>query len=117
MSQKIVVSNLASGLTIKNRVAKLDVKASSNLPVTANNLTPNICTYSAGALQINGNGLCNFELVQAGDATFNAAPKVSIKMTISNQSLKLTITCVKGKSTKQVSAVNPVCPAGYKKKA
>jgi hypothetical protein len=30
---------------------------------------------------------------------------------------KSTITCVKGKSTKKVSAVSPKCPAGFKKKA
>jgi len=30
---------------------------------------------------------------------------------------KSTITCVKGKTTKKVSAVSPKCPAGYKKKA
>jgi len=29
---------------------------------------------------------------------------------------KMTITCVKGKTTKKVSAVKPTCPAGYKKK-
>ena len=29
---------------------------------------------------------------------------------------KTTITCVKGKLTKKVTAVNPKCPAGYKKK-
>lgn len=29
---------------------------------------------------------------------------------------KITITCVKGKLTKKVSAVNPKCPVGYKKK-
>ena len=29
---------------------------------------------------------------------------------------KLTITCVKGKVTKKVTADSPVCPAGYKKK-
>jgi hypothetical protein len=29
---------------------------------------------------------------------------------------KTTITCVKGKLTKKVTAVKPVCPAGYKKK-
>jgi len=28
----------------------------------------------------------------------------------------LTITCVKGKITKKVTAAKPVCPAGYKKK-
>ncbi len=30
---------------------------------------------------------------------------------------KITITCVKGKSVKKVTAVKPKCPAGYKKKA
>jgi hypothetical protein len=29
---------------------------------------------------------------------------------------KITITCVKGKTIKKVTAVNPKCPAGYKKK-
>jgi hypothetical protein len=29
---------------------------------------------------------------------------------------KTTITCVKGKLTKKVAAVKPVCPKGYKKK-
>ena len=30
---------------------------------------------------------------------------------------KKTITCVKGKTSKKVTAVNPKCPTGYKKKA
>ena len=30
---------------------------------------------------------------------------------------KTTITCVKGKSTKKVTAVKPICPSGFKKKA
>ena len=29
---------------------------------------------------------------------------------------KKTITCVKGKQTKKVTAISPKCPAGYKKK-
>jgi hypothetical protein len=29
---------------------------------------------------------------------------------------KTTITCIKGKLTKKVTAVNPKCPSGYKKK-
>jgi hypothetical protein len=37
-----------------------------------------------------------------------AAPKPVVKAT--------TITCVKGKTTKKVTAVNPKCPSGYKKK-
>ncbi|CAN2218365.1 hypothetical protein MCEMRE196_01195 [Candidatus Nanopelagicaceae bacterium] len=31
--------------------------------------------------------------------------------------IKKSITCIKGKSTKKVTAVNPKCPTGYKKKA
>jgi hypothetical protein len=31
-------------------------------------------------------------------------------------SKKLTITCIKGKMTKKVTAVKPKCPSGYKKK-
>ena len=30
---------------------------------------------------------------------------------------KITITCVKGKLTKKVTAVKPKCPTGYKKKS
>jgi len=29
---------------------------------------------------------------------------------------KSSITCVKGKTSKKVTAVNPTCPKGYKKK-
>jgi len=29
---------------------------------------------------------------------------------------KITITCIKGKTVKKVTAVNPKCPKGYKKK-
>jgi hypothetical protein len=29
---------------------------------------------------------------------------------------KISITCVKGKTSKKVTAVNPKCPTGYKKK-
>jgi len=32
------------------------------------------------------------------------------------KSKKTTITCVKGKLTKKVTALNPKCPKGYKKK-
>ncbi len=37
----------------------------------------------------------------------DAAPKVTVKKTI---------TCIKGKTSKKISAVSPKCPAGYKVK-
>ena len=38
------------------------------------------------------------------------------KAKVATPAKKITITCVKGKLTKKVIAVKPVCPAGYKKK-
>jgi hypothetical protein len=50
-----------------------------------------------------------------------SAPKLMVKFTntkpVVAPQTKKTITCVKGKVTKKVTALTPVCPAGYKKKA
>jgi hypothetical protein len=44
-----------------------------------------------------------------------SSPTIKVKIT-QDSSAKATITCVKGKVEKNVTAVNPKCPAGYKKK-
>jgi hypothetical protein len=41
---------------------------------------------------------------------------IKVKMTQAGAKAKTTITCVKGKLTKQVTATAPKCPTGYKKK-
>ena len=43
-------------------------------------------------------------------------PSATVVATVKPAAKKTTITCVKGKTTKKVTAVNPKCPAGYKKK-
>jgi hypothetical protein len=48
--------------------------------------------------------------IQSINASLDASEKVWEK------TQKTTITCIKGKLTKKVTAVKPVCPAGYKKK-
>jgi hypothetical protein len=45
-----------------------------------------------------------------------APPAVSSPVKPPVAQVKKTITCIKGKLTKKVTAVNPKCPAGYKKK-
>ena len=45
-----------------------------------------------------------------------AQEKVAPKATVTVPAKKSTITCVKGKTSKKVTAVNPKCPTGYKKK-
>jgi hypothetical protein len=48
-----------------------------------------------------------------------AEPKVEVTESpaVSPVATKSSITCVKGKVVKKVTAVNPKCPTGYKKKA
>ncbi|MEN9324367.1 MAG: hypothetical protein RL414_121, partial [Actinomycetota bacterium] len=47
-----------------------------------------------------------------------AEPKVEVTQNpvVTPISKKTTITCTKGKLVKKVSAINPKCPSGYKKK-
>jgi hypothetical protein len=56
-----------------------------------------------------------------------SAPTVKVKLTqedaattpaaATSPAIKKTLTCVKGKMTKKVTAIKPKCPSGYKKKA
>ena len=46
-------------------------------------------------------------------------PNPTVKVSLPTQApvaKKTTITCIKGKTVKKVTAVNPKCPSGYKKK-
>jgi len=46
-----------------------------------------------------------------------SAPVIEVKLSQAGSApKKVTITCVKGKSSKSVSGVSPVCPSGYKRK-
>lgn len=67
------------------------------------------------------------EVVSAPSPTPSASPSTSPSATASIQATatptknsalakKITITCLKGKTIKKVTAVNPKCPSGYKKK-
>ena len=59
------------------------------------------------------------ELKAKMDAEAKAAAELKAKQDAAAKAAlakKLTITCVKGKLTKKVTAVKPKCPAGYKKK-
>ena len=49
-------------------------------------------------------------------AELKAKAEAEAKAKAAALSKKITITCVKGKLTKKVTAVKPVCPAGFKKK-
>jgi hypothetical protein len=56
----------------------------------------------------------------AEKAAQDAADKLAVQKKIADQAAaskkKTTITCLKGKTIKKVTGVNPVCPKGYKRK-
>jgi hypothetical protein len=49
-------------------------------------------------------------------ADLKAKQEAEAKAAVAPPAKKLSITCIKGKLIKKVTAVNPKCPAGYKKK-
>jgi hypothetical protein len=89
--------------TIKNT----DTTGTEAAPAAPNAAAPKVRLYGTFKAVIPGYGDkdADVDLV-----TFDiyAAPKPVVKAT--------TITCVKGKTTKKITAVNPKCPTGYKKK-
>jgi hypothetical protein len=53
------------------------------------------------------------KLTQAVEPTANPSPTAAAKPAVIKKS---SITCVKGKTTKKVTSINPKCPTGYKKR-
>jgi hypothetical protein len=88
-------------------IKNTDTKGLEAKPAAPNAMAPKVRLYGTFKAIISGYGDkdADVDLV-----TFDiyTAPKPVVKAT--------TITCVKGKTTKKVTAVNPKCPAGYKKK-
>jgi hypothetical protein len=66
-------------------------------------------TFSEKQIQI--------KITQEGSVGKTQPQKVELASPVSTKPKKSTITCVKGKITKKVSAVSPKCPTGFKKKA
>ena len=56
------------------------------------------------------------KITQEPSATSTPAPAASATPAAVTKK-KSTITCVKGKLTKKISAVSPKCPTGFKRKA
>ena len=88
-------------------IKNTDTAGTEAVPASPNAMAPKVRLYGTFKAIVPGYGdkEADVDLV-----TFDvyAAAKPVVKAT--------SITCVKGKTTKKVTAVNPKCPAGYKKK-
>ena len=65
-------------------------------------------TYSEKTLQV--------KLTQEPEVVVTPTPTPTPSASTKTVAKKITITCVKGKTSKKVTAVKPKCPTGYKKK-
>ena len=77
-------------------------------PASPNATAPKTRLYGTFKPVITGFGDKDADVDLVTFDVYGSAPKPVVKAT--------TITCVKGKLTKKVTAVNPKCPTGYKKK-
>ena len=84
------------------KLSKAPVQASISVTTTDGN--QNIATTSLG--ERNG-----FIRMKAAGFTFSTS---TVEMKLQNK--QTTISCVKGKTVKKVTAVKPTCPTGFKKK-
>jgi hypothetical protein len=98
--------------------AKIEVSSSDGTPT----LATTVINESDGWLKMTAAGFTfstpkiKVKLSQAAAApmpTPSATPTPSAKPVAAK---KTSITCIKGKTTKKITAVNPKCPTGYKKK-
>ena len=92
------------------------VKSTSNLSVFAYNSTNNVCVFENGMIRTKTPGRCVIAFSQEGNSEFKPASNLILDFVITATNKKTTITCVKGKLTKKVTAIKPKCPTGYKLK-
>jgi hypothetical protein len=114
---------------MRNRCIKLngDLEIALFNAKSAANSYPKSASVFQGIVAIAPSPLaCDSINISTFEAEFQTKQKILTTLEISitngivtaqsNLTKKTTITCVKGKLTKKVTAVNPKCPTGYKKK-
>jgi hypothetical protein len=101
-------------LTLGTAPIGFDVQSLSAFPITTSVLSPNICQLKDGKLFLLATGSCELISSAPGNEEW-AEAQLKVTLLVSNPK-KTTINCVKGKVTKKVTAIKPVCPTGYKRK-
>ena len=115
---KIGVKNSTTGVLAgkMNFMYFLNFTGPGSYPITLCTLK----TLGGGTTEICGKSTVTFVTVKPTPpkvvAPSPASPSASQQAKPPVAQVKKTITCTKGKVTKKVTAVNPKCPVGYKKK-
>jgi hypothetical protein len=110
-----ITFTLPSTANVSLRSIALAATASSGGAITYSTTSAGICSITGSTLNLLGNGNCAVTATQAGTSTVApASATATVILSGATLSNRKTITCVKGKSTKRVSGVNPKCPRGFK---
>jgi hypothetical protein len=97
----------------KSKFIDFKVSSLSSLPIENIVLTTQNCTINQDQLTFLAEGKCEILSRATGNEEWAES---SLNTTLIKSVQKTTITCIKGKLAKKITAVNPKCPAGYKKK-
>jgi hypothetical protein len=110
-----ITFTLPSTANVSTRSIALAATASSGGAITYSTASAGICSITGSTLNLLRNGNCAVTATQAGTSTLApASATATVVLSGAAVSNRKTITCVKGKSTKRVSGVNPKCPKGFK---
>jgi len=102
-------------VNLSEKTVALSAIASSGAGVIFSTTTPNICSISGSTLNLLSAGNCEVIATQGGTANVEPVSVTSNIFIVGSPVVaRKSITCVKGKSTKRVSGVNPKCPKGFK---
>jgi hypothetical protein len=109
-----VTFSLPSTAIVSTKSIALAATASSDGAITYSTTSAGICSITGSTLNLLRNGNCEVTATQAGTSTLApASTTATVVLSGAALSNRKTITCVKGKSTKRVSGVNPKCPRGF----
>jgi hypothetical protein len=116
-----ITFNPTTSVNLIDKSLTLAATASSGGGVVFSTTTGEICSITSSTLNFLKAGSCAVTATQSGTATFSpilASVTINIvgaPVVVSTPVIaKKNITCVKGKTTKTVSGLNPKCPKGFK---
>ena len=102
---------------VKSETLDLIAASSGKGTILYSTSSTGICSISGSTLNLIRAGNCSVTATAAETNIFSpVSATVNILLTRSTVADKKTINCIKGKTTKKITGINPKCPAGYKLK-
>ena len=102
---------------VKSKTLDLIAASSGKGTILYSTSSTGICSISGSTLNLIRAGNCSVTATAVETNIFSpVSATVNILLTGSTVADKKTINCIKGKTTKKITGINPKCPAGYKLK-